>query len=225
MITRRQFLDTAAVASGSALIAQSALLDLAWGATPSPMNILILGGTGYIGPHLVRLAVSRGHKVTTFTRGRRKPELPPGVIQLIGDRNGQLQALEGKTWDAVIDDSATNPEWVRLSTELLKGKVPEYLFTSSTGVYYPYLKRGLDETTMPHTTLVDPKDGSRKLRRAEGAMRRDRARGLRQRKHRSASQLHRRPGDTSDRFPYWPQRLAKGGETLAPGRSPIPCRW
>jgi hypothetical protein len=66
----------------------------------------ILGGTGYIGPHLVRLAVSRGHKVTTFTRGRRKPELPPGVIQLIGDRNGQLQALEGKAWDAVIDDSA-----------------------------------------------------------------------------------------------------------------------
>ena len=82
------------------------------------------------------------------------------MIQLIGDRNGQLQALEGKTWDAVIDDSATNPEWVRLSTEVLKGKVLQYLFTSSTGVYYPYLKRGLDETTMPHTTMVDPKDGS-----------------------------------------------------------------
>ena len=81
MTTRRQFLNTAAVASGSALVAQSALPDLAWGATPSPMNILILGGTGYIGPHLVRLAVSRGHKVTTFTRGRRKPELPPGVIR------------------------------------------------------------------------------------------------------------------------------------------------
>ena len=103
MTTRRQFLNTATVASGSALVAQSALPDLGWGATPSPMNILILGGTGYIGPHLVRLAVSRGHKVTTFTRGRRKPELPPEVIQLIGDRNGQLQALEGKTWDAVID--------------------------------------------------------------------------------------------------------------------------
>ena len=79
------------------------------------MNILILGGTGYIAPHLVRLAVSRGHKVTTFTRGRRKLELPPEVIQLLGDRNGQLQALEGKAWDAVIDDSATNPEWVRPS--------------------------------------------------------------------------------------------------------------
>jgi 2'-hydroxyisoflavone reductase len=225
MTTRRQFLNTAAVASGSALIAQSALPDLAWGATPSPMNILILGGTGYIGPHLVRLAVSRGHKVTTFTRGRRKPELPPEVIQLIGDRNGQLQALEGKTWDAVIDDSATNPEWVRLSTELLKGKAPQYLFTSSTGVYYPYLKRGLDETTMPHTTMVDPKDGSESYgvqkAQCEEIVRAAFGKG---------SIVVRPsyivgPGDTSDRFPYWPQRLAKGGETLAPGRSPIRCRW
>ena len=131
MTTRRQFLNTAAVASGSALIAQSALPDLAWGAAPSPMNILILGGTGYIGPHLVRLAVSRGHKVTTFTRGRRKPELPPEVIQLIGDRNGQLQALEGKTWDAVIDDSATNPEWVRLSTGALERSPIRYRWSTS----------------------------------------------------------------------------------------------
>ena len=68
MTTRRQFLNTATVASGSALIARSALPDLARGALPSPMNILILGGTGCIGPHLVRLAVIRGHKVTTFTK-------------------------------------------------------------------------------------------------------------------------------------------------------------
>jgi 2'-hydroxyisoflavone reductase len=124
------------------------------------MNILILGGTGYIGPHLVRLAVSRGHKVTTFTRGRRKPGLPPGVIQLIGDRNGQLQALEGKTWDAVIDDSATNPEWVRLSTELLKGRVVWWI-----------------QRTGPRVTAC--RGGSGK------------------------------PGDASDRFPYWPQRLRR----------------
>ena len=224
MTTRRQFLNTAAVASGSALIAQSALPDLAWGALPSPMNILILGGTGYIGPHLVRLAVSRGHKVTTFTRGRRKPELPPEVIQLIGDRNGQLEALEGKTWDAVIDDSATNPEWVRLSTELLKGKVLQYLFTSSTGVYYPYLKRGLDETTMPHTTMVDPKDGSESFgvqkAQCEEIVRAAFGKG---------SIVVRPsyivgPGDTSDRFPYWPQRLAKGGLTLAPGKKSDPVQ-
>jgi NAD dependent epimerase/dehydratase family len=163
MTTRRQFLNTAAVASGSALIAQSALPDLAWGATPSPMNILILGGTGYIGPHLVRLAVSRGHKVTTFTRGRRKPELPPGVIQLIGDRNGQLQALEGKMGDA---DRRVLP--------------------------VPQAWSGRDHDAAHHSGGSEGR--VRELRRAEGAMRRDRARGLRQRKHRGASQLHCRAG-------------------------------
>ena len=138
------------------------------------------------------------------------------MIQLIGDRNGQLQALEGKTWDAVIDDSATNPEWVRLSTELLKGKVLQYLFTSSTGVYYPYLKRGLDETTMPHTTMVDPKDGSESFgvqkAQCEAIVRAAFGKGgIVVRPSYIVG-----PGDTSDRFPYWPQRLAKGGLTLAP---------
>src|SRR5262245_600739 len=125
-----------------------------------PLEILILGGTGFIGPHLVRLAVSRGHKVTIFTRGRKNPDLPEGITRLTGDRNGQLQALEGKTWDAVVDDSATNPEFVRQSAALLKDAVGRYLFTSSTGVYYPYMTRGLDETTAPHLDLKDEKDGS-----------------------------------------------------------------
>ena len=126
----------------------------------APMDLLILGGTGFIGPHLVRLAVSRGHRVTIFTRGRRNPDLPPEVTRLTGDRNGQLGALEGKRWDAVIDDSATNPDWVRQSTQLLKDAVGRYLFTSSTGVYYPYQKRGLDEYDAPHLDLKDPNEGS-----------------------------------------------------------------
>src|SRR6185369_11360285 len=117
--------------------------------TAAPLRILILGGTGFIGPHLVKHAVARGHKVTTFTRGRRDAELPDSVERLTGDRNGQLDSLKGRTWDAVIDDSATNPDWVRQSTELLKGSAGRYLFTSSTGVYYPYLKRGLDESDRP----------------------------------------------------------------------------
>ena len=224
MTTRRQFLSTAAAVSGGALIAHRALEGLAWGAPPAPMNILILGGTGYIGPHLVRLAVSRGHKVTTFTRGRRKPELPPEVVQLIGDRNGQLQALEGKTWDAVIDDSATNPEYVRMSTDLLKGKAAQYLFTSSTGVYYPYLKRGLDETTMPHTTMADPKDGSESF-----GVQKAQCEEIARAAFGEGAIVVRPtyivgPGDTSDRFPYWPQRLARGGETLAPGKKSDPVQ-
>ena len=85
--------------------------------------------------------------------------LPAEVERLVGDRNGQLGALEGKKWDAVFDDSATNPDWVRQSTALLKGNVAQYSFTSSTGVYYPYLKKGLDESTPP-LLEGDQKDGS-----------------------------------------------------------------
>src|SRR5438552_3426968 len=110
MPDRREFLKTTATAAG-------ALLAGAWpGLTQAaPLNLLVLGGTGFIGPHLVRHAVARGHKVTIFTRGRHDADLPASVIRLQGDRNGQLGALEGKTWDAVVDDSATNPDWVRQS--------------------------------------------------------------------------------------------------------------
>ncbi len=188
------------------------------------LNLLILGGTGFIGPHLVRHALSRGHRVTTFTRGRRTTELPDGVIRLTGDRNGQLQALEGKTWDAVIDDSATNPDWVAASTALLQNSVGRYLFTSSTGVYYPYLKRGLAETDQPHLTMADPKDGSENygVRKAQCEATVTRVFGQRGLVVRPTYIVG--PGDTTDRFPYWPVRLAQGGDTLAPGRKEDPVQ-
>src|SRR5437763_7831037 len=162
MTTRREFLKTT---SGGALLAglAPALASAAGLVAPiraAPLDLLVLGGTGFIGPHLVRHAVARGHRVTIFTRGRRDADLPGNVIRLKGDRNGDLKSLEGKKWDAVVDDSATNPDWVRLSTALLKGKVGRYLFTSSTGVYYPYLSRGLDETHPVRTSADDPKDES-----------------------------------------------------------------
>lgn len=188
------------------------------------MRILILGGTGFIGPHIVRYAVSRGHTVTTFTRGRRTADLPAGVEQLVGDRNGQLGALEGKKWDAVIDDSATDPAWVRMSTALLKPNVSSYLFTSSTGVFYPYLKRGLDETAPVRMEITDPNDGSegygvRKAQCEQITMDAFGDRGLVVRPTYIVG-----PGDTTDRFPYWPQRLRKGGETLAPGNKNDPVQ-
>jgi len=158
--SRREFLAAGAVAGGALLagLAADLLQAKSRNALPSPGNkldLLILGGTGFIGPHLVRLAVSRGHRVTIFSRGRRNPDLPDSITRLVGDRNGQLGALEGKKWDAVVDDSATNPDWVKQSTELLKSAVGRYLFTSSTGVYYPYLERGLDESTAPHLEVAD----------------------------------------------------------------------
>src|SRR3954465_11301849 len=114
MPNRRDFLKPSAVA-GSALLAGRGVLaqrsDLRGPAPAAPLNILILGGTGFIGPHIVREAVARGHKVTTFTRGQRDADLPDSVVRLQGDRDGHLEALEGKKWDTVIDDSAQNPDW------------------------------------------------------------------------------------------------------------------
>src|SRR5215471_16001285 len=151
MTTRRDFLKTTAVAGGALLAGATpalgeALRRIGSSHAVAPMDILVLGGTGFIGPHLVRLAVARGHRVTIFTRGRHDAELPNEVLRLQGDRNGQLDSLKGKRWDAVVDDSATRPAWVEMSTDLLKDAVGAYMFTSSTGVYYPYLSRGLDET-------------------------------------------------------------------------------
>jgi 2'-hydroxyisoflavone reductase len=184
--------------------------------TPAPLRLLILGGTGFIGPHLVRLAVSRGHTVSIFTRGRRDGDLPAGVERLVGDRNGQLSALEGRTWDAVIDDSATNPAWVQLSTDLLKDS-GHYLFTSSTGVYYPYLARGLREADPVHTDLRDAKDGSEVFgtNKAQCEAIVQRAFGTRGMVVRPTYIVG--PGDYTDRFTYWPVRLRRGGEVLAPG--------
>jgi 2'-hydroxyisoflavone reductase len=225
MTTRRDFLrvTTGALggALGAALVGGAHSAQAAATAQPRaarPMELLVLGGTGFVGPHLVRHAVARGHRVTIFTRGRRDAELPPGVVRLTGDRNGQLGALEGKKWDAVIDDSATNPEFVRQSTALLRDAVGRYLFTSSTGVYYPYLTRGVDESVPVRTEAADPNDGSATYGVAKASCERLTldtfgARGVVVRPTYIVG-----PGDTTDRFPYWPQRLARGGETLAPGR-------
>lgn len=229
MTTRREFLKTTAAAGGALLAGtSSAAAKVQHPSSGSPakdaqLSILVLGGTGFIGPHLVRHAVARGHQVTIFTRGRRDAELPDGVIRLVGDRNGQLGALEGKRWDAVIDDSATNPDWVKLSTELLKDS-GQYSFTSSTGVYYPYLQRGLDESAAPETEVRDTNDGSATYgvskARCEAQVRSVFGdRGIVVRPTYIVG-----PGDTTDRFPYWPVRLSRGGEVLAPGRRDDPVQ-
>lgn len=224
MTTRRDFLKTTA---GSMLLTGS-LSELARAAVATrpakPLDILVLGGTGFIGPHLVRYAAQRGHRITIFTRGRHDAELPESVIRLQGDRNGQLDSLKGRKWDAVVDDSATNPAWVELSTDLLEDAAGAYLFTSSTGVYYPYLTRGVDERVPVHTDVKDPKDGSETFGVAKAkceaqVMKVFGDRGIVVRPTYIVG-----PGDTSDRFPYWPVRLAKGGEVLAPGHADDPMQ-
>jgi 2'-hydroxyisoflavone reductase len=232
MPTRRDFLKTTAAATAGAVLAGCASSKASAAeasAAPRParrqLDLLILGGTGFIGPHIVNHAIARGHRVTIFTRGRRQADLPASVIRLEGDRNGKLDALVGKKWDAVIDDSATNPDWVRQSAQLLQDNVGRYLYTSSTGVYYPYLKRGADETWPLKLEADDPKDGSASYAIAKGKSENEVRAAFGDRAIVVRPTYIVGPGDTTDRFPYWPVRLARGGETLAPGHRDDPSQF
>src|SRR5258707_2166484 len=151
--SRRKFLKLSALASGSVGLGlvpgMSALSNSvsSSGRAAKPLRILILGGTGFTGPFQVKYALSRGHKVTVFNRGKTHPgELPKEAEQLIGDRNGQLDALKGRTWDVVIDIPTTLPVWVRDAAQILKGNVDRYVFISTISVYSDNSKPGMDES-------------------------------------------------------------------------------
>src|SRR5665213_955035 len=128
---RRDFITSSALAAMA--MAMPALADAA---PQKPLRLLILGGTGFTGPHQVRYALARGHQVTLFNRGK-QPLAWPGVVEeLIGDRNtGDLKALEGREWDVCIDNPTTLPFWVRDAGRVLKGRVGRYIFISTISVY------------------------------------------------------------------------------------------
>src|SRR5438105_6455222 len=129
--TRRQFIRLS-VAATAAMSIQNTFAE----EKVKPLRILILGGTGFTGPFQVKYALSRGHKITVFNRGKTHPgELPAGAEQLIGDRNGQLEALKGKQWDVCIDNPTTLPEWVRDAAQILKGNVGRYIFITTISFY------------------------------------------------------------------------------------------
>ena len=130
------------------------------------MRILVLGGTGFIGPYVVRHALYRGHTVSIFNRGRSKTHLFPEVEKLVGDRDGGLDSLKGKEWDAVIDNSGYVPRHVRDSAELLKDSVGRYLFTSTRGVY-DWDQERIDEDS-PLLPVEDPQ--SEDVRRYYGPL-------------------------------------------------------
>jgi 2'-hydroxyisoflavone reductase len=215
-MTRRSFLATTAagVAVAAVTRGQAAVTPAA-----KPLRILILGGTGFIGPNQVRYAVARGHKVTVFNRGKTNPgSLPTGVEHLEGDRNGKLDALKGKTWDAVIDNPSTLPRWVRDAAQLLKDSANQYLFISTISVYADNSKPGSDETN-PTLVLADPTveeigpnyGGLKALAEKEAE------RAFPGRTTVVRPGLIVGAGDNTDRFSYWPIRIARGGEVLAPG--------
>jgi 2'-hydroxyisoflavone reductase len=202
---------------------------------PRPLNILILGGTGFIGPHEVDYAVARGHKLTLFNRGRSPHAWPAPVEELIGDRNtGDLKALEGRTWDVCIDNPTTLPFWVRDAGRVLSGKVGQYIFISTISVYAANDTPGADETAAlaPYTgadamaeTTKTLGDSRYALYGPLKALSEQEAR----RQFPGVTTIVRPglisgPGDESDRFTYWPVRLARGGEVLAPGDGKDPVQ-
>jgi nucleoside-diphosphate-sugar epimerase len=234
--SRRNFIRLSAIAGGGVgLGLMPGVAEFAWGANPKPMRILILGGTGFTGPFQVKYALERGHKVTVFNRGRTHPgELPKAAEQLIGDRNGQLDALKGRTWDVVIDNPATLPVWVRDAAQILKGNADRYVYISSTAVYADVSKTGLVET-MPLVKYTGPdamKETNATMRASNFAL-------FGPLKAQSEAEAEKwfpgktliiRPGyivgwgDESDRFTYWPLRVERGGEMLAPGRPSDPMQ-
>jgi 2'-hydroxyisoflavone reductase len=143
MTSRREFLQVSGAAFGAVSLGGPTRAR-GFAVAPSParaarvLNILILGGTGFIGPYEVRYAVERGHRVTVFNRGQRQADLPDAVEHLVGDRaTGDLGALKGRTWDVVIDNPTTLPRWVRDAGEALRQSTRHYVFISTISVYAP----------------------------------------------------------------------------------------
>ncbi|MFO7653344.1 MAG: NAD-dependent epimerase/dehydratase family protein [Candidatus Krumholzibacteriia bacterium] len=190
------------------------------------LRILFLGGTRFIGPHQVEYALARGHEVTLFNRGKSNPHLFPDVEKLQGDRSeGDYEALKGRTWDAVIDNSAHIVRWMRDTGELLKDSVGQFEFISSTGVYHPYLDQGIDENG-PLATVEDPasEDIDRDFAGLKVLCEQEAERWFPGRTTVIRPHLIVGPGDVSDRFTYWPARIARGGEVMAPGNPDDPVQ-
>jgi 2'-hydroxyisoflavone reductase len=182
------------------------------------MRVLVLGGTLFLGRHLVEAALERGHELTLFNRGRTNPELFPEVERLRGDRESDLSALEGRRWDATIDVHGRMPRVVRPVAELLAGAVEHFTFVSSISVYEEPLPVGQDESfpTKEFPEGTD-EDDIGNYGKCKAECERIVERLFAGRAFVPRPGLIVGPHDPTDRFTYWPRRVAAGGEVLAPG--------
>ena len=228
MPSRRQLLQSTLALA--ALAAAGPLL-----AKPRPMRLLILGGTGFTGPTQVEYALARGHHVTLFNRGRRTREWPGEVVELTGDRNsGDLAALAEGRWDVCIDNPTTLPFWVRDAGRMLQSRVDHYVFISTLSVYAGNADPDADEDA-----ALAPYRGADPMAETGDTLRADMSLygPLKARSEQEARRwfgerctvirpgLIVGPGDETDRFTYWPARLDRGGDVVAPGDGGDPVQF
>ncbi|MEP6781252.1 MAG: NAD-dependent epimerase/dehydratase family protein, partial [Gemmatimonadaceae bacterium] len=195
------------------------------------LKILILGGTGFIGPNQVTYALERGHDVTLFNRGKTNPGLFPKVKKLVGDRNlpGGHDALKGKKFDVVIDNPTTLPQWVRDAGIALKGNVGQYIFVSTISVFSDVSKPVDEDGPLLEGGTMDVSFEDARKGQNYGKLK---VRSEREAKIQFGNNvtivrpgLIVGPGDLSDRFSYWPVRIDKGGEIMAPGTPNDPVQY
>ena len=242
--TRRDFLKTTALAGGALGLGVSSAIGAATpAAVPSrqeptrravaPLDILILGGTGFTGPEQVEYATARGHRVTLINRNKTRPDFFKGrVEQLIGDLSEDMSALKGRKFDVVIDNPTTMPAWVRNAAQYLEGNTKHYIFISTLSVYADNSNPGRDESDglTPLPNDLDPYTPDRaNASKYYGALKTFSEGEVA--KHYPGIHTIIRPGlivgllDRTDRFTYWPYRIDKGGEVLAPGSPTDPVQF
>ncbi len=221
-VNRRQF-----IGAGVGLAVTGTFAGRLMGADGGSLRILILGGTGFLGPQIVNVALARGHTVTLFNRGKTNPGLFPDLETIIGDRDGGLAGLARRRWDVVVDTSGYLPRLVGDSARALVDAVERYLFISTISVYRSLAVAGIDESAPlgtlqnPDTETVDGETyGPLKAlcEQAVNVVYGDKATIIR-------PGLIVGPGDRTDRFTYWPVRIARGGRVLAPGDGLDPVQF
>ncbi len=218
---RREFIKAGAI--GAAALSTGTL------GLPSPaaahtdheaLDILVLGGTGFIGPHMVREALRRGHSVTLFNRGRTDTRMFADLETIKGDRNNGLDGLKGRQWDVVIDNSGYVPRHVRDSARLLASNVSHYLFVSTVSVYADFASDAPESA--PLATIAD-ETVEQVTNETYGALKALCEQAVAQEMGAERTTILRPtyicgPGDRTDRFTWWPVRTLRGGEMLWPGQ-------
>jgi 2'-hydroxyisoflavone reductase len=230
MIDRRTFLSSSLAASALACASSSPGTGAReTGPAPSTkLKLLVLGGTGYLGPAVVNAARARGHEVTLFNRGKTNPGMFPDLEQLRGDRDGQLDALRGRKWDAVLDDTGFVPRIVRQSVELLAPNVRRYLFVSTLSVYSDEKTLDQDEGA-PRAVLPPEAAGTEEVRKHYSALKAACEDVVTSVYGGRATVV--RPGyivgprDPYDRLTYWVVRCDRGGDLVAPGDGSDPTQF